>query len=71
MKDRIGGFIAGKGLLAEMLVGLRQTLHLGEPGVQRHRWVGSVLRDENSLVLCVQEVVSIVLLVFPVLLHSV
>ena len=31
MKDRIGGFVASEGLLAEVLVGLRQTFHLGEP----------------------------------------
>ena len=44
VKDGVGGFIAGEGLLAEVLVGLRQALNLREPGVQRHRRVSSILK---------------------------
>lgn len=44
MQDGVGRLVPGHGLLAEMLVGLGQTLHLAEAGVECHRGVGGVLR---------------------------
>lgn len=44
MQDGVGRFIPGHGLLAEVLVGLSQTLHLAEAGVERHGGVGGIFR---------------------------
>lgn len=45
VQHRVGGLVAGEGLLAEVLVGLGQALHLGEARVERHRGVVGVLRQ--------------------------
>lgn len=44
VQDGVGRFVPGHGLLAEVLVGLGQTLHLAEAGVEGHGGVGGVLR---------------------------
>lgn len=44
VQDGVGRFVPGHRLLAEVLVGLCQTLHLAEAGVQSHGGVGGVLR---------------------------
>uniref|UniRef100_A0A182V6P5 Uncharacterized protein n=1 Tax=Anopheles merus TaxID=30066 RepID=A0A182V6P5_ANOME len=41
----VGGLVAGERLLAQMLMRFRQTLHLGEPGIQRHRRMGRILGE--------------------------
>lgn len=43
VQDGVGRFVPGHGLLAEVLVGLGQTLHLAEAGVEGHGGVGGVL----------------------------
>lgn len=44
MQDGVGGLVPRHGLLAEVLVGLGQTLHLAEARVEGHGGVGRVLR---------------------------
>lgn len=44
MQDGVGWLVACQRLLAEVLVRLRQALHLSEPCVERHGWVARVLR---------------------------
>lgn len=44
VQDGVGWFVPGHRLLAEVLVGLGQTLHFAEAGVEGHGGVGGVLR---------------------------
>jgi len=43
VQDGVGGLVASQRLLAEVLVGLGQALHLGEAGVEGHGRVAGVL----------------------------
>lgn len=43
MEHGVGGLVPGQRLLGQVLVGLGQTLHLSEAGVEGHGWVAGVL----------------------------